>query len=335
MQQYVDYARKFLFDPTVSTEFTPIPQLKLNYRVISDTDYSDMQMNPDKRTPGFYFMRAEHEYFRIRFDAKAKDNNLSDAELPIELVSKSAKFDLAKHSEIVKDHVKLYKEKSDALVKIAGYIVGSLLLALVAPTIPFIPFTGLVSYAAWAAACYFVTQCTNVYNEYHDALILLVATCNWALGSKKRTDYDNNLAKSPVINNQTKDSANDGMMDHLYKVLTKTQIKHLIADDIEKQYTDALEARDSRFKFPGVSGLFAQNPASREAIIVNHHLEQTAMKQHGAEITRCLFGLNRGTAADFVRVLSNAIPDFLRAGYNIGKDYFTKDADTSSSYSPV
>lgn len=318
--------RKTVFDPTIATDFTPLPEFKLNYPISQD-DFDRAEREPETRTPNFYFARSSN-YFIIKHNAQAKDQITDDKELPIEI---RRQFDLSTHSEMVRDHINLYTKKSDALVKMIYGIITCVTLALVIPYVPFIPFTGTVALLAWGAAFYMMNLVADLYHEYHDALLLLCATCNWILGPKKRKHSDEELFASPVLNNHTTDAKNDGLMDHLFKVLSKTQIKHLIEDKIEAKYLEALEARDARFKPPIFASFFANNPGSRAATIIGKELEQTAMKQRGVEIVRCLFGLNRGTAPDFARVIANAIPDFLRAAYNAGKAYFTPDSTTPAA----
>lgn len=317
MQQYADKLRQIFIDPTVSSESTPLPQFKLTHN-LSEAEYSEMLHSRTERNANFYFQRSE-KYFTINYGALAKNNNTSDNQLPIAI---HERFSLANQSQIVSDHSALYAKNSANLIKIDQAICGAVLLAMIIPTVPFIPFVGLVAFAAWSAALYLLALRTDVYNDYQDSLVLLVATCNWTLGSKNRLNSSAELVKAPVIAN-----GKDGMMDLLYPVLSKAQVSHLIADDIEKYFTDALEARDSRFKF------FSGNTTSRAATIITQELEKTALKQRGAEFIRCAYGLNRGTAPDFLRLLVNAVPDLVRLGYNAGRSYFTPTETTTASMS--
>ena len=313
MQQYADKLRQIFIDPTVTSESTPLPEFKLTH-TISDAEYDQMQNSRLERSSNFYFKRSEH-FFTINYGALAKNQNRSDTDLPITM---HKNFSLVEHAQVVSDHSALYAKNSAKLIKIDQAICSAILLAMIIPTVPFIPFVGLVAFAAWSAALYLLALRNDVYNDYQDSLILLVATCNWTLGSRNRQNSSADLVKAPVIAN-----GKDGMMDLLYPVLSKTQVSHLIADDIEKHFTEALEARDSRFKF------FSGNPTSRAATIINQELEKTALKQRGAEFIRCAYGLNRGTAPDFLRLLVNAIPDLVRLGYNAGKSYFTTPTETT------
>ena len=308
----MQFFRKML-DPTVSTESTPIPQFKLAYR-LSDTDFEQMNEARTERSAAFYYIRSE-KYFQIKPNALAKDGNRNDEDLPISF-RKSDAFKLETHAQIVKDHTKLYQDKYNALFNLDLKITGSLILAIAAMYTPFIPFVGLVAIAGWMATFYFLNQRADLYNDYHDSLILLSATCNWALGTAKHLDNPEDLAKAPVIKD---------MLDCLYAVLTKKQVQHLIDDQIEHFFQGSLDSYDSRFKFPLLSGLFST--PNRVAEEIDKELEKTALKQRGADLIRCAYGLNRGKGADFLRMLALAIPDLLRAGYNAGKAYFTRPAE--------
>lgn len=302
-------------DPTFSKDNTPIPAFKSYYEV-SPEDFEAMKKASMARSNAFYYVRSM-DYYSIKPKAVAKDANRNDDELPI-TIRRNAGFAISTHGAIVADHTRLYKEKYDALFKLDMKIIACFVLAVTAMSIPLIPYVGLLSFGFWMATCYFLSQRTNMYNDYHDSLILLATTCNWALGSNSHTDDPKNLAKAPEIRD---------MLDCLFAVLTKTQVKHLIDDPIEKHFTEALDNYDSRFKFPLVSGLFSQ--PNRAAQVIDKELENTALKQRGADLIRCAYGLNRGHIGDFLRILVLAIPEFLRAGYNAGKAYFTPAETTT------
>ncbi len=298
---------KEIFDPAAAQNETYISDFKLNY-VEEATDLSEMPSPTEPQTPAFYKQRARHHYFEIKKNAIARDNIRSDHDLPITILTR---FELAEHSVAVSDHVKLYKEKFAALVALDQKIMGAVLIAILAANIPLIPFIGWLVIPAWLAAGYFLAQRGDVYNEYQDSLTLLVGTCNWALGSKERRNTPDALSHNPQIKS---------MMDCLYPVLSKKQVAHLIADDIETTYTSALDGYDSRFKFPLVGRLFV-NSASIAGKVIHHELEDTALKQRGAEFIRCVYGLNRGSAKDFLRVFVNALPDLWRATRNMVQAY--------------
>ena len=297
-----------LFDPTALKNHTPIPEFKLNYTV-EDTTFLEMENSKLLRDTKFYYARSK-KYFSIKPNASAKNNTQKHDDLPIKIMEY---FQLNLHTHVVADHVKLYKEKSDALIAIDQKIMGAALLGMVAANIPFIPFVGLVSMGAWLAAVYFLAQRADAYNEYQDALVLLVGTCNWALGviNADTANTADTLSTNPAIKS---------MMDCLYPVLSKKQVEHLIADSIENEYTCALMEYDKKYPSPlqSLGGFFKQSsPTTREA--VSHELENIALKKRGAEFFRCVYGLNRGSAKDFLRVFINAVPDLFRALYNVAQ----------------
>ncbi|MEI6095958.1 MAG: hypothetical protein WCR08_10990 [Gammaproteobacteria bacterium] len=305
-------------DPTSSKNSTPVGQFRLNYHTISNEDFIQMRSYEIPRNTPFYFLRSQ-DYFIIKMNAVAKNNNLSDNDLPIEIAKR---FSLREHAAIVTDHTNLYKEKSDALVLNDKKMWSALLIAVIAPIIPFIPFLGLVAFVAWMATFYFLNQRATLNTEYKDARTLLIATCNWALGPKDRRDSKEDLIASAEIK---------AMMDELFPVLSQTQVKHLIADDIEKQYTDALEARAQRTKIP-LASFFSSNP-SRAAQFVSRELEETALKQSTAEVIRCIYGHNRGeNEMDLLRVVSNFIcVDIGRALRKAATAYFTPEHEVPST----
>ena len=303
-------------DPTSSKDSTPVGQFRLNYNTISDEDFRKICSRKTPRNTPFYFLRSQ-DYFRIKMNAVAKDNNQSDNDLPIEITER---FSLIKHAEIVTDHTNLYKEKSDALVLNDKKMWSALLIAVIAPSIPFVPFLGLVAFVAWMATFYFLNQRATLNTEYKDARTLLIATCNWALGPKDRIDSKEHLTANPQIK---------AMMDELFPVLSQTQVKHLIADDIERQYAEALETRAERTKIPFAS--FFNNPQSRAAQSVSRELEETALKQSTAEVIRCIYGHNRGeNEMDLLRVVSNFIcVDIGRALSKAATAYFTPEVPST------
>ena len=316
----LSFARElFTLDPTVSNDSTPVGRFRLNYATLAPEAYRSMENGESERVDAFYFRRSE-EFFTIKINAVAKDNNLSDKELPID-IKQGMSFNLRNHAAIVAEHTELYKRKSAALMLNDKKMWGAILIAIIAPSIPFVPFIGLLALPAWIATFYFLNQRNTLNNEYKDARTLLIATCSWALGSKNRQNAVSQLTSSHEINS---------MMEQLYPVLSKTQVKHLIADDIEEQYVNALDNRDSRTKLPFAA--FFNNNQSRAAQIVSRELEQTALKQRGAEVIRCIYGHNRGEdEMDMLRVITNFIcVDIGRAISNAVTAYYTPETPTNS-----
>lgn len=230
-------------------------------------------------------------------------------------------FSIAKHSKIVEDHVKIYQQKSAALVQLDQKILSAMLIAIGATCVPFIPFMGLVSIAGWMATFYLLNQRAERYIAYQDALTLLVGTCNWALGTPPSSLDAKSLAEAPAI---------VSMMECLYPVLSKTQIKHLIADEIEETYAESLKKYDERFKYSFVGRFFTPQSGNRVHQAINRQLESTALKQRGAEFVRCVYGLNRGTAKDFLLVAANALPDIWHAFLNVTRALCTTPAEDQS-----
>lgn len=304
-----------LLDPTIASEKTLISSFKFKYE-IAQAEYEEMLAARKERTTAFYYVRSA-TYYDIKPNATAQDGNRSDEQLPI-TIKRGQSFSLKDHAVIVADHTRLYQEKYQALFNLDLKIVGSIALAIIAANIPFVPFVGLVSMIAWAAALYFISQRADLYNDYKDSLTLLMTTCNWALGTRIHADDPQTLAKAPEIR---------GMLDSLFAVLTKKQAKHLIDDAIEKNFVDALENYDSRFKFPLVSRMFSK--PNRAAQVIDKELENTALKQRGADVIRSIYGPNRGTTKDFALLIFPLILDILRAGYNAGKAYFTPAEPTT------
>lgn len=294
-----------LMDPTFSSQSTPISQFKLNYPATE---------TGDRPIP----LRSE-DYFTIKANAVAKDGSTDD-QLPITIAQR---FQLNAHKNIITEHTEFYKAKSAALVALDKKIMSAILLALVAAHAPFIslvvPFVGLVATVAWMATLYLLGQRINAYNEYYDSLLLLVGTCNWSLGPKIRHDDGGELAHSPEIK---------AMMAELYPVLSETQVKHLIADDIEKQYAEALQNYNDSFKYPFLS--FLNNADNAAARAITRELEGPALKKRGAEFIRCVYGLNRGLAKDTLYVFVNAIPDFARPIYYAGQTWLTAKTEPAA-----
>ena len=307
----------FKLDPTASSEGTAIGRFRLNYATITNEAFQDMNENTGNRSDHFYFLRSE-QYFTININAVARNSkhfsNQQDY-LPI-TIKQDFKNNLA-HTTIISEHTELYKRKANALVANDQYMWNAIAIALIAPTIPFIPFIGLLAIPAWIAAFYFLNQRNTLNLEYKDARTLLIATCSWALGPKSQERHATQLAATPEINS---------MMEQLYPILSPTQVEHLIADGIEKQYIDALAARDSRTKIPFAS--FFSNNDSRAAQVVSNELEKTALKQRTSEVIRCIYGHNRGEdEMDLLRVVTNFIfVDIRRAMYNAASAYYTPAA---------
>lgn len=304
-----------LFDPTVSANNTPISNFKMNYDT-TEAQFNDMKEGKEKRSAAFYYLRSG-QFYTIKPNAVAKDGNNTDDTLPITI---RQPFNLTQHADIVKEHTAVFKEKFAAIFKLDLTIVGLVAAAFTVTFTPFFPFAGIIATGLWIAALGFLSQRNKLYTEYQESLTLLLTTCNWALGSTKITQHQApELAKNAEIR---------GMLDCLFSVLTKKQVKHLIHDPIEHLFTAALESYDSRFRFPLVSRFF--NQPNRAADAIDKELENTALKQKGADFFRSAYGPNRGTTKDLALIVFPLALDLCRAVFNAGKAYFTKPAEENT-----
>ncbi|MCR9191396.1 MAG: hypothetical protein NXI01_01900 [Gammaproteobacteria bacterium] len=297
MRNSVGYIRH-LADPTYDTHATAVPKFKLAY--------------PEGSVP--YLSQS---YFTIKSSAVAQPG----ADGPI-LVEKP--FVLDEHQTLVKTHTQLYKEKSAALAKLDKKIMAAVLFALVAMYTPFIPFVGMAAIAAWMAALHWTNQRATLYNEYYDSLLLLVATCSWCLGptaadddqdidwlddgTEIQEDGSQPLLEAPVIKT---------MMDQLYLVLSKPQLSHLLSSANWVQYQKTIESHDNSPQ-RRLSMFFGRNASqsSNMARAINQELESPALKQRSSEFIRCVYGLNRGSSGDFLRMFIHAVPDLCYAAWH-------------------
>ena len=303
----MEYMRK-LADPTYESQTTAVSKFKLVHP--KDSTYA-----------------ASKSFFKIITDAVARHEKQS----PIRVCEP---FVLVRHHNIVKEHTKLYQEKSTELGNLDKKIMAAVLLALVAMHTPFIPFIGVIAIAGWMAALYLMSQRAYLYIEYHDALLLLVATCSWCLGADDEQsttiELQSDFSQEPSSSQQQVLLANtaiQAMMDQLYLVLSKQQISHLLSRTNWAQYRMTIESHDNRSQ-RRLSSFLGQNASqsSHLARAVNDELESPALKQRSAEFIRCIYGLNRGSGADFLRVFLHAVPDFCYAVWQVGQKAFTSPA---------
>ena len=302
MRQSMEYARR-LADPTYDTRQTAVSKFKLVY-------------------PSGSLHQKSRSYFKIKQDAYAQAGEQA-------VITISKPFVLGEHQNIVKEHTKLYKDKSAALVSLDKKIIAAVLVALVAMHTPFIPFVGMIAIAGWLAALYWMNQRAQAYLEYYDALLLLVATCSWCLGPNENDDLLTTIEpqfqeQADSTSSVLEDRQVQNMMDQLYSVLSKSQISHFLSPENWAKYRVTIERHDNRLH-RRLSSFFGHNASqsSRFAQVVNNELESTALKQRSAEFLRCIYGLNRGTSGDFLRVLLHAIPDLCYAVWHAGQAYFS------------
>lgn len=260
--------------------YTPVPTLGINNKLNT-------------------LQKESEQYFTIGENAQAGEGSLA-----VQPVHPFNPGDESPHTRFISDCTALLQQKSKALKELDNTIMGSVVVSVVASSLSFLPLVGYLSWLGWGSAMYHLSQRSLASAEYQEALKLSIACCNWSLGPKadQRTHAD--LPKNPIIRN---------MMVTLYPVLTRTQIKHLIADDIEGAFAAELNKYESNYKSPlSSTGLFATgNPD-----------ENVALSKKGAEFNRCVYGFNKGTATDFVDAFVSFLPDLYNAAcYGCGKLY--------------
>lgn len=241
----------------------------------------------------YQLQKQSEQYFQIPDNAKAKDEDVLAVEI-------KAPFILEKHSEFLENCTKQMQKKLQALEIIDKKIAASFALGTVALTLSFIPFVGYFSTIGFGATAYFITQRTQMYAEYKEALHLLVGCCNWSLGPEKeqRQDSVETLVGSPAIEN---------MMTELYPVLTEKQARHLIADDIENKFTEKLNSYEEKFK-KNLSNLSLFQG------------ERIALSKKAMSVKHCVYGLNKGKPLDFLDAFLSIVPDL----YNAAVDGFKR-----------
>ncbi|CAM2889866.1 Uncharacterised protein [Legionella steigerwaltii] len=243
-------------------------------------------------TSDLYTRQLEsQQYFTIEKDAKAADGNKLAIHIQDE---QNFRIATRNHIEFLNKCTALFKEKSTQLKSIDQKIAGSVAFGVAATALSFLPVVGFLGWIGWAATAYFINQRATAYAEYHESLTLLVGVCNWCLGEgpDKRKNSIPNLTKNEAIRN---------MMAALYPVLTKDQVNHLIADDIEKEFGKELEAYESRFQL----GFFSKQNAKQDDTI--------ALSKKGAEFSRCIYGFNRGGFTDYLQAIVSILPDLYKA----------------------
>ncbi|WP_026069312.1 hypothetical protein [Legionella tunisiensis] len=237
--------------------------------------------------------KDSEQYFTIGVNAQATDGILA-----VQVVH-AFDPDNESHMRFMNDCTALLQQKSKALKELDQTIMGSVLVGVVASSLSFLPLVGYLSWAGWGSAIYHLSQRSLAYTEYQEALKLSVACCNWSLGPQEgRIATKDVLQNNPGIRN---------MMVTLYPVLTRIQITHFIANDIESAYVAELNKYESSYKIPNLT-TFAPSrdaPPSRD--------ENIALSKKGAEFNRCVYGFNKGSAMDFVDAFVSFLPDLYNA----------------------
>jgi len=231
-------------------------------------------------------------YFTIPKAAQAADNDM----LAVEVVEGQTFLSTNQaHVDFLNQCTALVNEKSTQLKRIDQKLLASVIFGVAATALSYFPLVGFLGWIGWGAAIYYMNQRAVVYAEYHESLTLLVGACNWSLGPgvTDRKDTIENLAHNPSIRN---------MMVALYPVLTETQVKHLIADDIENVFTNELEEYESKFKLGFEPNRFFSNKD-----------ERIALSKKGAEFSRCIYGFNKGNVSDLLDAIVSSLPDLYKA----------------------
>lgn len=251
--------------------YTPIPQLGIN------SELNTLQLE-------------SQGYFAIDKEARAADDNI----LAI-TVRKNFLTTNSNHIEFLNKCTVLVKEKSMQLKSIDQKITGSVVFGATATALSFLPVIGYIGWIGWAAAAYFINKRATAYAEYHEALTLLVGACNWSLGTgpDDRKEHTRNLTENKSIRE---------MMAVLYPVLTETQVKHLIADDIEDVFTQELQEYEKRFQ-----------PGFEPSRFFSKKDDTIALSKKGAEFSRCIYGFNKGGFTDYLDAIVSVLPDLYRA----------------------
>ena len=231
------------------------------------------------------------EYFSIPENAAAADNNVLAVE-----ISHTFSLSDGKQTGYLNQCTACFNDKSAALVNIDMKIMTGIAVVIAASTLSFLPLAGYAFWLGLGAAAYYLQQRSQAYAEYEQSLTLLVANCNWSLGKDGDTAA---LVNNPAIRD---------MMTALYPVLTETQVRHLIHDDIEEGFAAELRAYEEKFTSPfGDQGVDDLHLSADERI---------ALSKKGAEFKRCIYGFNKGNPTDFLDAFLSFVPDLYNAATN-------------------
>ena len=231
-------------------------------------------------------LRSQH-YFTIKAGAVAAGNNVLAVSM-----EEGQYYDPynSEHNAYLDQCIDLVKKSSTRLKYLDLKITTSVIVGVVAASLSFFPLCTFLGLIGWGAALYYMYQRATAHAEYQEALTLLVATCNWSLGmdQKSRESSTDELTTNPSIRK---------MMAVLYPVLTKNQVKHLIAKDVEDIFVGELHEYKRKYEV-----------ASKD--------DKIALSKKGAEFKRCIYGFNKGSAIDFLDALASVLPDLYRAAYH-------------------
>jgi hypothetical protein len=250
--------------------------------------------------------RADQDYYTIEENAVAADKNVLAVK-----IKKGQGFNLRtyEHTNHLHTCTELFKEKSKALKALDYKIATSVVVGIIASSLSFIPFVGYFSLLGWGAALYFINQRSKAHEEYRESLHLLIGACNWSLGpdAKNRQSAKEELTNNAVIRE---------MMAALYPVLTETQARHLIADDIEDIFAEELRNYEGKYQLTKNPSAFFGKADGDESI---------ARSKRSAQFNRCIYGFNKGGATDFMDAFLSVFPDIYNAihyGFKVIQHWF-------------
>ena len=236
---------------------------------------------------------SSKKYFTIPADATAADGDKLGVE-----IAEGQGFKLANpdHKEFLEKCVARFNTSSASLKAIDTKLTASVVVGIVASSLSFLPLVGWLGIAAWGAAAYYFDRRATAYANYEQSLNLLVAACNWSLGKHNASEAAA-LQKDPAIRS---------MMTALYPVLTETQVKHLIADEIEGVFAKEFAAYEAKLE----AGFRPEHRYSQHSFFTQD--DDVAISKKCTEFNRCIYGHNKGGVTDFLDALASAIPDLWR-----------------------
>jgi hypothetical protein len=257
--------------------------------------------------------RASEVFFVVPQDAKATDGNVL-------AVNVKQRFDVhnANHIQLVQDATKLFEDKSAELKALDQKIGYSCVVGVVASSLSFVPFVSYFALLGWGSALYHGAQREQAFETYQESLKLLVATCNWSLGQSNEE-----------ATTLTQHSAIRQMMSNLYPVLTETQVRHLIADEIEEVFAKEQRNYENKYQLSSIGAGFF------------HGDETIARSKRSAEFIRCIYGYNKGGVNDYLDAVCSILPDlYNEVNHGIKKLQYwwnkkERDEQATSQYTPV
>lgn len=239
--------------------------------------------------------RESESYFKISEDATTDGTGLA-----VTPICAFVNGD-ASHTPFLERCTRLFSEQSKRLKELDQKLALSLVTGIVATSLSFIPFVGYFSILGWGSALYYFNQRAQVYRDYQESMALLVGCCNWSLGRVDESDAGA-LTSNPAI---------QSMMTALYPVLNEKQVTDLIDNKVEPEFVDKLDQHDK-----------------------STNIKLLAQSKKGAQSLRCIYGLNKGNALDFIDAFLTIFPDIYRAiqdGFRTLQQRWSSPAATGSA----